>query len=575
MAVTVIERPEGHKLDTVINEATALNDGSGTLFLYNGSTPHGLSTGDYIYVESNFDNYNGFKYVEKYDNNTLKLRIYPFGQFTQYVQDEELRYYKTTLKHGYQCVHLPIVYNTFNDKVPNVVDPVSFVGGVGSDNGNLLLNVDLMTITALDYVLLQTPEGYNVHQVISAVNTSYTELVLNVPLSYYTGFISVQKYYNNYFVTVEVWAGLESGHRWAGIKPFRLATTLKLIPDSFGKTKFSISEILKGYIDIKNNLTQNSLPNNIDFLTEFYIKVNENYDISDGTTITQYTGPVSDDSDTFVGQALNSKLPFKTISQGYMSDYIDSSTENARWLTTQERPQAYVDRFFDLSFIHTYLGSNVVVTILKKLNGAVLYTDVITYTNPGSGILRVPITPESGFDEYCVQSGKTGSTLLPASGFANLSGPGFNWLTVGSTKKVTLTSIGVSDILRRPYVFKVGVSYTIVAAVTLTGSAPGQLTLRVQSQIYVPEASKVDAISGTTQTITLTFTPTVVMNRLVTIEASRTSSTSSRTVALTGMTISSNEPLTEQICINIVDECQTFVDDNLRLTEDVRLRELE
>jgi hypothetical protein len=55
------------------------------------------------------------------------------------------------------------------------------------------------------------------------------------------------------------------------VKPIAKVTTLKFTPDDDGNAKFSISEIVRSYLITRNKLDLNTLPNNTDFSTSFYI----------------------------------------------------------------------------------------------------------------------------------------------------------------------------------------------------------------------------------------------------------------------------------------------------------------
>lgn len=399
MAVEAISRPVGYKLDITPESATVTNDGGDALFTNPG---HGLSESG-IYIESNIDSYNGFGFVESgFGFSTFKVEV--DGEVIPFKQNAEVTYYFERLSHAWQCVHLPIVYQLSNDLYPiNSVDTVEPAGSYGFINGYFaVITLNPVSFNALDYVKVgDAAGGYRIFQVVEAYSSTIT--VLNSDGT--GGFDSIQLYRNNYHIDVNVYAGLPSGHPWESEKPYELATTLRFIPDSNNRIKFSIAEILKGYIATRNNLTLDTLPNNIDFMTAFYIEYAEGYDVSDGTEVTAFVDEFQDDD--FEGYALNAMLPFKNLYSGFMSEYVDAPApgELARWLTTMDVPLIFVGLFLDLSFINRHEGD---IEIFK--NG-VLY---LTITDPGIGILRVPIEAQNGDEELCIQA-KSGGDFITES----------------------------------------------------------------------------------------------------------------------------------------------------------------
>jgi hypothetical protein len=413
MSVEVISRPIGHKLGTSDIDAVIVTS-AGDALVYTGSA-HGLSDGDYVYIQSNFDAYNGFKYVDSISYDTFKIKESQNGDYVPFKQNADITFRISELEHGFQSVHLPIVYELHSTKWPiNEADEEyspNLIDSFEDYNGYVKLNLHraLTNPVALEYIQIISPvEGIPIegpHQIIQVLFD--WAIVINVAwdsdYSSYSGF-RVDKYYNNYFVSVDVYGGLISSHPWYSEKPIQLITTLKLFPDSEGLVKFSISDELKGYIFTNNNLTLDTLPNNIDFVCQFYIKYRENYDISNGTEVTSFAGSTSNDSANFTGHAINSMMPFKSTNIGHMSDYIASDVTLARWLNIMDRPIAVTGMFFDISFINQFAGKDVQIVIFKSLQGTVLDTDTIDINNPGQGVIRVCFTPEVGYDQYCIQA---------------------------------------------------------------------------------------------------------------------------------------------------------------------------
>lgn len=403
MAVTVIDRPAVASLSTEMISAFAFEQPFGVTIQ---KTAHGLIDGNVVYIESNIGSYNGFRSVIKIDNNNFYIQ--ENGEYIPFKQESDLVYYKGLGPLLWQCVHLPIVYELESDLYPvNSVDTITILSSpyTGGEYMNFTVPASIGLVT-LDYVLFkETPtHAGSYYQVIQVTNIGVYD-VIYINKSSTGSLYSVQKARNNYHIDINVYAGLPSGHPWESEKPYELATTLRFIPDSNNQIKFSIAEILKGYINTRNNLTLDTLPNNIDFFTAFYIEYAEGYDVSNGTEITAFLDEFTDDSEEFQGYAVNAMLPFKNLYSGYMGEYIDSAEVLARWLTTMDTPIILVGYFFDLSFINTHEGD---IEIFK--NG-VLY---LTITDPGIGILRVPIEAQNGDDQLCIQA-KSGSDFITES----------------------------------------------------------------------------------------------------------------------------------------------------------------
>lgn len=586
MSLTIIKRPLGHKLNETFVDAVIIDDGTGDVLVYT-SVAHGISDGDYVYIESNFDSYNGFFYVDSIAYDSFKIKESEESDFVEFVQDATIQYRTSVLQHGWQAVHLPIVYELESDLWPNNVAEESYtpnnIVSFEDYNGYVKLNLEtgIDDATARNWIELVGSEDLaGPYQIIQVLEP--WALVIN--LAYDSGYdfssYQVVNYYNNYAINVEVWAGLSDDHRWEARKPYELAATLKFIPDSDGRIKFSISDILKGYITTRNNLTLDTLPNNLDFHVSFYIKYYESYDESDGEEITTFEGTVTGDS--FEGHAVNSAMPFKSLNSGHMSDYLNESDFLGRWLTLVDRPLLIVDRFFDISFLLRYSGVDVVVTIYKSLNDIVTETEVITIENPGLGVIRVPIIPASGFDQYCLQavSGPYLQPAVPALNTWTQVAAGIVSWSLGSNPSYFAAGANVSHVLRVPYSFIVGLTYEFSynVDVTISGTAEEmQIGSYLGSGLNLQDYESVFLTTSGNKTGVITIMPTMPMSYLA---IRLTGAPSSISFDINSITENSadigSQVLTEQICCDVVDECSpTFVNDLLRLTEASQLRELE
>jgi hypothetical protein len=585
VAIELIRRPIGHKISITPISVTIVDNGAGDAVVYVPGG-HSLSDGDYIYIESNLDSYNGFKYVDSIAYDYFKIQNSENSDPIEYVQDAEATIYISLLNHGWQCVHLPIVYELKSDLYPNNIAEEEYIPNTIDSfedyNGYTKLNLDraIDNVEALNYIELIPPvSSYNIqgpYQIISVIQPWAIVINLAYDVAFdFTGY-QVVNYYNNYNINVEVWAGLGATHRWEDRKPYELAATLKFIPDSQGRAMFSIHEILKGYIETRNNLTLDTLPNNLDFHVGFYIKYYESYDLSDGETIATETGAVT--TDTFEGHAINAMLPFKSLNSGHLSEYVDAGDYLARWLTLFDRPIAVVDRFFDISFLNQYDGADVL--ILR--NGELFQT----ITTPGSGVIRVMFIPESGYTEYCLQAllgdrieeRIVGGDVFDMTTFQN--GPGNAW-TLGANPEYS-NSDG-SALLYVSYPVLNGNSITInynVDVQFLSSSFNLTFTLtNSSSSLQDVQSVAISSVGQKLGSVVLTATADRALfaiflsgpgvAKTVVIEEISEGAPSTIEVVIPGF------ELTERICIDIVEECgTTFVNDDLRITDGDQLRRI-
>lgn len=609
MALTLIKQPIGHKLSDSEVTAQIIDDGQGNALVYTGFA-HALSDGDYVYIESNMESYNGFKYVDSISYDGFKIKESENGDYVQFIKDESITYRVSILNHGWQGVHLPIVYELESDIYPTntgeeAYTPIEVVSQ--SDDGGytrLELNAALTDPTELAKIQIVGFGGStDVFQIITVYQP--WSITIDLPYSASNVFTDLQivKYYDNYAINVRVYAGVSSTHRWASIKPFELATTLRFIPDIDNRVKFSIAEVLRAYIKTRNNLTLDTLPNNLDFCTAFYIQYFESYDSSNGDEVTTFEGDVT--TDDFTGYAVNSAMPFKGESINHLSDYINEDVFYAQWLTLQSRPMAVVGKFFDLSFINRFEGIDITVTVFKAANDVVTETEIITIENPGYGVIRVPLTISTGFDEYCLQASTPGSAssggVSSAMAIAALSA----WLTrsssaslydwtTGAIPTVNLPGTGIlpnptasSEILYSSFSFIAGYTYSITVSYDRTinsgSSNPRTIFLRIYDNSFTVMFSESTDMATGAGTITIEFTATgnetimgVSANSGSNIDLDITAVSGTQTTPVVAGIAA--QTLTEQICIDIVEECDTTyiaAPDEIRLTEDGDYRILE
>lgn len=594
--VTVIKRPVGHKIAITALDGTAF-DYTGDVGIYTG-VGHGLVDGDYVFIDSNIDAYNGFRYVDSVSYDVFKIKESENGDYIQFKQAVELQFYISVLNHYWQCVHLPIVYELESDLSPSNISEESYlpntVASFSNNAGYVQLNLThaLSDPTALTKIELVGGTMEGVYQILTVLQPWSVVIDLAYNASYiFTGSIVV-KYYDNYAINVNVYAGFEAGHPWESVKPFELAATLRFLPDADNMVKFSIAEILKGYIETRNKLDLDTLPNNTDFMVSFYIEYFETYDESDGTIISTFTGPGN--SDDIIGYAVNAMLEFKNQNSGHMSDYISTDGYPAQWLTQFDRPIIVIGHFFDISFINIFEG-DLVVTNFKSIRGIVTETEITTLANPGKGVIRLPLEGDNSYDQYCVQvstAGLAGSTnpitLQALSAWLTQStSPSLVDWTTGVSPNITLPGTGSftpsnSEYLYSSFAFTAGLEYTITInynrVINSGSSNPRTTTISIMDASFVVLYQNLFSASAGANSHTITFTP----NADAVLIGIKHSSGSNVTLTITSATGTVTTPsvdaqvITEQICIDILQECDLIgLNDNYRLTEGRDLRALE
>lgn len=427
MAVTILERPSGHILGTEYDAQVA--DDTGAVFAqYPVANPHGLVTGDYVYIQSDIEDYNGFWYVEEKDANEFWIKPYATGSRVAFIQSTlNLAYTDVTLTHGWSAVHLPITYRLSSDLYPtNSVDTTRNVNSVQDAYGFTVLQLSgsLGTVHTYDFVKLTLPNNTELSKVYQIVEfISPTVMIINLEYDSANDFTSATalKHYNNYNILVRVYAGINASHQWTAQKPYELAATLQYIPDENNDAFFSINELLKSYIETRNNLTLGTLPNNIDFWTNFYIEVAESYDDSDGYVFGTYTSSFTSDQSNFEGTAVNAKLAFKNIYSGYLSEYLMTNS-SAKFLTLFTIPVLFScgtntpDCYQDISFLvpNGYVAETLKKEFYANGNGPVTVNETIAEE---SGVIRIPLEADCDYDRVDITL-LGGAQLLDEPNFA-------------------------------------------------------------------------------------------------------------------------------------------------------------
>lgn len=405
MSLTVTKRPQGYVLGPAVDATGVWNTGFLTIL----KTAHGLSHLQPIYIYSNISSYNGFWFVSASAPNSFEITSIPgdTNTYVPYTNDAVIQYYANVLTHGWNCVHLPIVYKLQSNIWPvNGADTARNINTFTNYNGYtyIVASGDIKatgTASSLEQVILTGTSVDGVYKILQWF--SDTNFVIN--LAYSAGNVlssgTVQYYYYNYAAIIRVYAGINSSHTWTLQKPYELVAEQSLIPDSSGVVTFNIADYVKKQIEtISNNSILDTLPNNIDAWCNFYISYAETYDDSNGYTVTQFTSSFTSDQGNFEGYAANAKLPFKSREQGSLSRYVTGSTSDTlqKWLTVFTRPTLFAGKYFDVSYINNSASSGNYIKRAVYVRGVLLEEFIDTQTDNDQGIYRYSIE-QSGWSE--------------------------------------------------------------------------------------------------------------------------------------------------------------------------------
>ena len=594
MSIILTSRPYGHRLDTTITYT-----GSLTMFASKVAVttpiPHGLTSGQWIYVQSPVAEYNGFKYVDV--GNATQFTFSDNGphsdggvEHVDWIQDAPVTYQISAGEHGVNAVHNPIVYELFSNVYPNngagdsyypatVVSQSNAEGYTKLTLSGNVFNVGNFTVDANEGTWITIGED-GPYQITTKISDS----IIVINLTYDAAKVwsgPVVKYFTNYVINVNIYVGFEAGHPWAYLKPFVLASTLQLTPNAQGYVKFSISEVVRSFITTRNRPDLGTLPNNTDFAAQFFIEYYESWDQSDGNEIYRYETVPVPDSSHFIGLAINAMMPFKSIGAGAMDDYVGIGTMPAKWLTLQDRITWIKDQYFDISFI---LYNYVHTSIQSYVNGEL----VATITDPGDGVIRVPVLFDTE-GEKCLQ---LSVPPIPARGFEPIvlsnmfCACGCTW-TLGANPTVVVNPSANSGYLTlsfdgfpgRPYTFEYSI---LVEHVSGSGThIQGIRVLLMDSDCDIHAEESDSSFNTGVKTGTVVLTPTVfastVAIKVTNISTIPVARFTVQSFNLIGAPAIEAQPITEMICIDVVDQCDsTFIpDDNIRLLEDGDFRILE
>jgi hypothetical protein len=404
MAITVVKTPQGHIAGTTASTA-AVSSSTGTALFTD--VAHGLTTGNFVYIKSPYEAYNGYWYVQRIDDDNFFIREYATADYVEYVSGSSVAYYQTRTDHGWNCVHLPIEYILKSDSWPiNGVDTARTITTFTNWNGYtyLVLNGDLKssgTASTLESVILSGVTGVGGATItgVYRIIQWFSETNIVIDLEYDAGNVlsagTCQYYYLNYHARVKIYGGLVSGHYWDDVKPYVEIAEIRVPFDSSGLAKLDVSEYVKSQIEVfSNNLQLDTLPNNIDAFCRVKISVAESYDDSDGYIIEEYVSSYTEDTTEIY--AVNARQPFKTQSSGTLDDYVGGASPwgaYQKFLTPFTQPTLFDGKYFDLSFINRDAGDVIKIDRYSYSDGnyTLISSAQTVITDMDAGIYRWPI----------------------------------------------------------------------------------------------------------------------------------------------------------------------------------------
>lgn len=535
-------------------EAT-INQDYGSTYATVNRDNHGLTTGDFVYIYSDVENYNGFWRIEVTNPNEFLLIDNPY---VEWIVNASIKYCEGVGTHGWSCVHLPITYKVSNNRYPtNSIDTARTISTLTNSNGfaQFGLSGALGTFEDLSFVKISNAPNSDlngVYQIIDKISTA--SVILNIEYNSINGAsilgATIQLYYGNYNVVVQVYAGINASHNWALQKPYELAATLELIPDENNEVLFSINDILKAYVKTENNLLLGTMPNNIDMWTNFYISVAEQYDTSNGYSVTTFEGAFASDQSNFEGFAANCELPFKNIYSGHLGDFISAKS---KWLTLFDEIIIFPDQYFDISIVANeeavgYKSDN-------YLDGEPLGLYTVAFdTDPGKGVLRFKpfFDPLADTVKVWLYGSTNNFDLSTGSNF----GSGIAW-TIDSEPNAS--GLGVGDntqYLRYAFSGSANNTYTIRYSVRC-GAADDQLQFTAYMMTtlagYIVGSTSTVVAGDSSTLITVTITPLQDID-FVAIQVYESGGTPPHEAILESLTVVHGAS-SEEITIKISDEC--------------------
>lgn len=312
------------------------------------------------------------------------------------------------LDSGWVASDLPIRYGIENDKWPvNTTDGIGTISSISDENGyaRIALASTVGGFAEGSYVTISdaTITGYNgVWRVTKSFGT--TDFIIEAPyLGTDTG--SLQRYYNNYHVVVNVYTGIRSGHTLHTERPMGLAGTLRIRPDGGNTANVDISSIVrKDLAPIDNHFCEltfsDGWSNDFNQWTQFYIEYAESYDVVNNGVLETYTSDFVLDKDSsdnaLIYSAAKAAQSFQYAQGKSMAEYVlnaDNYDGAGKFMTQFEKPTYFEGYEYDLSIINDYKNED--ITLANRMyileydsSGTLLATSTYDMPEQDEGVYR-------------------------------------------------------------------------------------------------------------------------------------------------------------------------------------------
>ena len=198
----------------------------------------------------------------------------------------------------WNAINLPIQYKFNSDLFPvNSVDTIYSIISYTNENGLLRVQISGSALNILPGETIKiSNSSIETYNGIWKIKTKNADDDYTLGLSFNGAGIgeSFQKYYNNYFAEVKVYAGLPSFHPDFADKPEMEVGTLRVTPDINNQIVASFSGIIADNINFEK-LLQSGI--DINQFTGFYVEFREGYDENiSGSIETFFTDWMIDES---------------------------------------------------------------------------------------------------------------------------------------------------------------------------------------------------------------------------------------------------------------------------------------
>lgn len=296
----------------------------------------------------------------------------------------------------WNAANLPMIYDIANTKFPvNTDDADETVNSIADNAGFAQLTLNsVTTLVAKDWLTIDAGIYQGIFRIISFQST--TLITINTPfVADDSG--TIQKYYNNYVIRVEVFVGIDPTHTLNATDPYSLIGTIDQIPDSTNDTKVDVRK----YVKSKLNPTYLLSGNDTNAWKDLYIRFAEAYDEVIGGVVSEFVSQFANDQGEWV-HGVFSSLQFGDSRGGNMYDNVVAVTklDDGQWMTDFESPKNINFDDFSVSIIMDS-GADLYGTLFDietnafDINGTLLEKQTFEFSNNGYGLYR--IVPAYGF----------------------------------------------------------------------------------------------------------------------------------------------------------------------------------